>query len=251
MTASGESRSGCSCLGPECRVGEAEPGDDSTGVKSCHQQIRMPTSSPRNGNRERRKGPRCGGHQLAVPAEVEVDVDPRLEDRGLQIRQASALAFRPAGGPPVLERLAAPVRRAASNRSFVESRSPAARPARPADAATAAAPTSTDSGLMASAYTSPRRTTSCPGEPCGARAPGWSAAERRAPAATRARSPGAGATKVTARSRHRRLARGGHNRTATAVLHLVAPRAQHCRPVLETSMRDGAIRWASHGIYWY
>ena len=50
------------------------------------------------------------GHQLPVPAEVEVDVDPRLEDRGLQVRQASALALRPAGGPPVLERLAAPVR---------------------------------------------------------------------------------------------------------------------------------------------
>ena len=50
------------------------------------------------------------GHQLVVPAEVEVDVDPRLQDRGLQIRQAPPLALGPAGGTPVLERLAVPVR---------------------------------------------------------------------------------------------------------------------------------------------
>ena len=49
-------------------------------------------------------------HQLAVPAEVEVDVDPSLEDRRLHVCQALPLAVRPAGRPPVLEGFATPVR---------------------------------------------------------------------------------------------------------------------------------------------
>ena len=57
--------------------------------------------------------------------------------------------------------------RAASNPCRAASRSPAAWAARPVDAATAAAPASTDSGLTASAYASPRLATNCPGEPGG------------------------------------------------------------------------------------
>ena len=49
-------------------------------------------------------------HELAVLAKVKVDVDPGLESRRLHVCQAPPLAVRPAGGPPVLEGFASPVR---------------------------------------------------------------------------------------------------------------------------------------------